>query len=353
MKKYIIILWVLKSIILSGQTVQKGSVVEMNSNNKPVAGVAITAIGAIPADTDGNGAFQLVFSKAKSGSQVVVSQIHKMGFELVNEEDVKNWTLSATQPFKIVLCKSGMLEVSRRNFYNIGQDRYYKLYIDAREKLNEEKNANTLSQTQYAFKMQEIMEEYERAMSQLTFYADKFSRINKDDLNEMDAKALSLMEEGKVEEAIQVYEDAEILNKFKEKVSQRDTALYNADALASGLEKELLLLKEKNDEISFIKADSIYRTLIIHNKESFVYNFDYALLLMEKNKTQECFPYLKQALLTCKNEEEKKKVEASIQQFFTQIDDCERLEEYKSQLKESYMILEEKEEIENLKKYQD
>ena len=332
------------------QTAQKGLVVEMNSGNKPVAGVAVMAVGAIPTDSDGNGAFQLVFSKAKPGTPVVITQIYKDGYELVNDTDVKSWTLSGSHQFKIVLCQKGMLDISRRKFYDIGQDRYYTLYLQAQKELKNEKENNKISQKKYEDALSDAMKEYERAMSQLTFYADKFARINKDDLNDLDSRALALMEEGKVEEAIKLYEDAEILKKFTEKVSLRDTASFNINALTEALGKELLLLTEKSDSKSLVKIDSIYTILIQYDSVNYSFNLDYASFLMTSNRMDEAFQCLKRSLLAASDETEEKNVDNLIKQLFIEIKDEQILDSYKNQIEEVYQELREKREIEALKK---
>ena len=335
---------------LNAQTIQRGTVVEMNSGNKPVAGASIMAVGAIPADSDGNGAFQLVFSKAKPGAQVVVSQIYKEGYELVNEVDIRDWILSDSYTFKIVLCKKGSLDISRRKFYDIGQDRYYTLYLQAQGELKKEKESNKLTQKEYADALEVAMGEYERAMSQLTYYADKFARINKDDLNELDAKALSLMEEGRVEDAIKVYEDAEILKKFTEKVSQRDTSSYNIELLTGALEKEILVLSNKKDSASLARIDSIYRVLLHYDSTNYIYNLNYASFLITSDKADEAFDCLKRSMVFASGEEERNKAESIIDQLFIEVEDKQTLDGYKKQLDDIYKEIEEKKEIESLKK---
>ncbi|MDR2651704.1 MAG: hypothetical protein LBC68_05260 [Prevotellaceae bacterium] len=333
---------------LSAQTTQHGIVAEMNSGNKSIAGVAIVAVGAIPTDSDNEGKFQLVFSKITAGKQVIISQVYKAGYEVVNETDLKNWTLSEKNVFKIVLCKKGTLDESRRKFYDVGQDRYYSLYQQSREELETAKNENRVNTEQYNNEVERITAEYERAMSQLAFYADKFARINKDDLNDLDAQALALVEQGKLDEAIKLYEDSKILQQFNEKVAQRDTAIYNADIYAGHLETEIALLKQKNDIASIAKADSIYTMLLRHNDKSFKYNFDYATLLVQTKQFDKAFQHYKQSLLFNNAEEEKNAVTVALNQLYLFIENPVFVQDYKKQISEVLSILDEKKTIDKL-----
>lgn len=334
---------------LSAQTIQRGVVYEMNSGNKPISGTSIVVIGAIPTDSDNNGKFQLVFSKIQAGKQVIVKQIYKEGYETVNETDIKNWTLSEKNEFKVVLCKKGRLDESRRKFYDIGQDRYYTLWQQSRKELEQAKNANQMSVKQFENELEKIAAEYERAMSQLAFYADKFARINKDDLNELDAAALALVEEGKIDEAIKLYDESKILQKFNDRVSQRDTATFNADVYSSSLESEIVLLKEKGDSTSIERINDIYRLLLRHNDKSYRYNFEYASFLVQLKHYEEAFPYYKQSLLVSHDGQEESNSLIELDKLYVYIGNTDTVYDYRKQIDEVMVILKERKEIDKLK----
>ena len=69
------------SIFLTGfqcvwaQTTQKGIVVEMSSNNKPVAGAEIKVAGASPTDSDQEGRFILNFTATLTGVPMMIHVI--------------------------------------------------------------------------------------------------------------------------------------------------------------------------------------------------------------------------------------------------------------------------------------
>ena len=103
------------SIFLTGfqcvwaQTTQKGIVVEMSSNNKPVAGAEIKVAGASPTDSDQEGRFILNFTASLPGDPLMINDIYKKGFKIVNYEKVANWNISSASELKIVLGRTEVI----------------------------------------------------------------------------------------------------------------------------------------------------------------------------------------------------------------------------------------------------
>lgn len=335
---------------LYAQTIQRGIVMEMNSGNKPITAVSVITLGAIPTDSDNDGKFQLSFWNKKPGDRIVVKQVYKHDYEIVNKNMLEDWVLSEKKEFKIVLCKIGLLDESRRRFYNIGIDRYYSLYQQAKKELNISQQNRKITINQYNEKLKEINAEYKKAISNLDFYADKFARINKDDLNELDNKALTLVEEGKIDDAIKLYEDAQILHKFKEKNELHDTIHYNTQLLAEALEKEILVLKNSHDSIASNRIDSIYRVLIRQDDQNYCYYKDYARFILSCKKIENAFPLYLKALSLSRNKTERNEMCEDLDKLLSILPRREMRDKYDQQIKETLRVLDEKEELENLKK---
>ncbi len=335
---------------LYAQTIQRGVVVEMNSGNKPIAGVSVVTLGAIPADTDQGGRFQLTFLHKQPGARVVVKQVYRQGYEIVNQKALEEWVLSEKNEFRIVLCKNGMLDESRRRFYNIGQDRYYALYADTQKKLQKALAMNQIATAAYNEKLKQATDEYKRALSELDFYADKFARINKDELNELDNKALALVEEGQIDEAIKLYEEAKILQKFKEKQEQHDTAHVNTVLLAEALEKEIVLLKESGNATATNKIDSIYRVLIKQDARNYRYYRDYARFIRSSENSEDAFSFYLKALELSRSRGERNEICRDMDELLRLLPGRDANDSYEQRIKEALRVWDEKEELENLKK---
>ena len=122
------------SIFLTGfqcvwaQTTQKGIVVEMSSNNKPVAGAEIKVAGASPTDSDQEGRFILNFTASLPGDPLMINDIYKKGFKIVNYEKVANWNISSASELKIVLGRTEVISALRKKYYDIGESNSEKEY---------------------------------------------------------------------------------------------------------------------------------------------------------------------------------------------------------------------------------
>lgn len=249
------------SFSLHAQVTQKGKVVEQNSGLKGIPQVTIMIIGAAPANSDNNGAFSITLPKGKEGGRVLVTDISKAGYEIVNYTEINEWNLSSHHSFNIVMCKRGALEQARRKYYKIGADVYRIRYQKKLEELQQSLQKAKLNKEIYEEKLSVANEELQQAMQKLEMFADKFARINRDELNELDKKAFELLDKGDIDDAIKVYEEARILEQFKEKMATRDSVRNYKETIRPILEKERNWLINEGGETNLHKADSINKIL--------------------------------------------------------------------------------------------
>jgi len=316
MKRFILLMCVcFLPSILFGQITQKGVVSELSSGNKPIPGVALIASDAPPTDSDNKGHFKLTFQNIKPGSPILVKELYKKGYELVNDVDVREWVFSSNHIFKIVMCKEGFLAESKRKFYKIGNDYYKAAYQKSLKELKRQKALNEISDTEYAAKIREANDALTNKRAQLEYYAEKFSKINKDDLSELDKKALELLEQGQVDAAIKVYEDEKILEKFLMRLATRDTANYNLTAIAPLLNHEVELLLQKNDQNNHQKAERILRALAQSDTLNFNYAYRYACFLKDDLRAKDAFNWFKTSARSAKSEDEKELVIKSLKKL--------------------------------------
>jgi hypothetical protein len=319
-------------LIITAQVSQKGIVYELSSGNKPITGVSIIVEGSSISTSDNNGQFLLVFKKKRGGEPVIIDQLYKNGFELVNKEDVQNWVFSPANVFTIVMCREGLLAESRRKFYKIGEDYYETEYNKSLKEFKRQMESNQISGQQYQISVNEANEQLKKKRMELDYYADKFSRINKDNLNDLDKQALQLLEAGKIEEAIKVYEDAKILEKFLMKLATRDTANYNIVAITPLLLNQLELLLQKGGMPEHMKADTILCALANSDTLNFNYVYKYASFLMQETQFAKAFYWYKTALIASTTEEQKNQVLNDLRNLYSKIEDPVIVQEYKNQI---------------------
>ena len=187
---------------IQAQVTLKGVAVKMNSDFTPVAGVEVVVQGGVPTLTDGAGTFILKLPHMESGDLLFDIRISKQGMEIVNLKEVEQWVASGDILYKVVLCPKGYIEQSRRKFYNIGKSYYQREY---ERKLQELRVTRELQQADIATfeqEMSQLSQEYDKRMKLLDYYADKFARINKDELSAMERQAMALVEKGDIDGAI-------------------------------------------------------------------------------------------------------------------------------------------------------
>lgn len=266
---------------VSGQVMQNGVVTEISSGSKPIAGVSIIITNAPPVDSDANGHFCLNFRNAFPGDLLMVHEIYKKGYELINKNEINTWALSEKHTLTIVLARSGYIEEAKRKYYRIGVTAYQKKYQKILDNLSKEKEVQQLSEQLYRQKVDSLNNELQEFSLKLNIYADKFARINRDQLGDTEKKALALIDEGKIEEAIRIYEEMQLLHKMNERKEMRDNAMRNLEIMEQSLFKELQLLRKENEKGEYnIRIDSIYQVLSTSFPKDLSYKYSYAEWLL-------------------------------------------------------------------------
>lgn len=330
--KVIFILSIILPLIVKAQSFQSGFVMEFCSGNKPLSGVEVLVMGATPAVSDVNGHFRLAFRNKMNGDLIMYDQINKNGYELVNKEDVQNWVFSTKYPVKIVMCKLGTLDESKRKYYQIGNDYYEKKYNESINNLKTQLQKNLITKLQYDKAIEEANEQLNKSKKNLEFYSNKFARINKDELYGIDKLAMQLLQEGKVDDAIKAYEDSKILDRFIEILKKRENASYNMIVMAPLLFNQVDLLIQKNDVYSHSKADTILHAIAVSDTLNSDYSYKYASFLLNEQKYSDSFHWYKASLITTTDKEKKCKILGDLNNLYLQIDNNRVVEEYKKQI---------------------
>ena len=123
---------------LRAQIKQAGQVTLQNSGRQPLSGVQVRAMGAVPASSDGQGKFNLHFNKARPGQMLFLDEVYKEGYELVNEQTLKQWIISTSRNLPIVMCPKGTLAAAQEKYYEIGKQHNMQKYGQACKLLEEQ-----------------------------------------------------------------------------------------------------------------------------------------------------------------------------------------------------------------------
>lgn len=263
MKIAALILFLTISSVSFAQPWLKGEVVLINSNNAPLPGVELVVENAVPTFSDANGKFKLELQKDGEGKIVLFQRISRKGYEVVNSKDIESWIASPELIYKIVMCKKGYLEESKMKYYNAGNLLYRKRYENAISELNKLIKTNEISQIQYIEKFKEAKNEYDQSKRLLNYYADKFARINRDELKGIDSLAMSCFDTGDIEGAIKIYENASMIEKFEKYIGDRTQVTDNMNTLLPSIISQIKLYLLSEDSLLAKKASLFIQQLLI------------------------------------------------------------------------------------------
>lgn len=246
---------------VQAQVTLKGVAVKMNSAFTPVEGVEVVMQGSVPTLTDGAGTFILKLPHMESGDLLFDIRIGKQGMEIVNLKEVEQWVASEDILYKVVLCPKGYIEQSRRKFYNIGKSYYQREYERKLQELRMTRELQQADAAAFEQEMARLSQEYDKRMKLLDYYANKFARINKDELSAMERKALALVEKGDIDGAIHIYEASGIVEQFSNKMAQRDSLQQSLQTTRKLIKQQLMWYEKEGGSVSQEKAIRLKQTL--------------------------------------------------------------------------------------------
>lgn len=332
---YIILLFCIISQHLSAQVIQKGIVVEMSSGRRPIPGVEIRAVGAVPTDTDQNGYFTMKYPSAFPGDPLMRPEAYKHGFEIVNDHILKTWNLTENDTLKIVLGRKEIIDTLRRKYHRIGMTQMEKQYASAIEKLRKERKADRLSEIEFAAKVDSITMEISLHKRLIEEYASRFARLNTDELNEEERRALELVQEGRISEAIAIYEDMDLGRKIDENHHTLLETRNDIMVLLSPVINRFHLHQKLHE---YEKCDSIAALINeMTAKDDITSRLIYPEWLAKRGKKQQALGLYSTIIRDCGSSDEIGTVESSFRQVsekFEKTEEVRRVEALISERKE-------------------
>lgn len=229
------------------QVVQRGVVLEMNSGNRPLAGVEIRATGAAPSDSDQEWQFVLSFVSSLPGDPLLLDGVYKKGFEMVNREKVDNWNLSSDAVLKIVLGRTEMIDALRKKYYQIGVSASEREYHAALVELETRRKLQRLTDEEYVRRVDSLSQVQVTLKRRLEVYAMRFARLNRDELERTEQQALELLDKGDMEGAIRLYESMHTDSVLAQRVAGRQAADADVQLLLPSLVHSFELMRQMGD----------------------------------------------------------------------------------------------------------
>lgn len=252
-KFFIFICLLFSALFANAQTTQKGRVLQYNGKlaKTPLNAVEIAVYNAGTTSSAADGSFKLDFRSLKVGDKVSYRRIEKLGYEIFNKEALDQWYISANvNPFLIVMCETSRFKEIRDNYERIASNSYARQQKAEEEKLNHDLKEGILTKKEYDNRINEIKEYYYDLFENMDNYIDQFSRIDLSSLSKQEQKIIDLIQNGKIDDAIKLYERLNFA-----KVYQKENNSY----------KKLLNSKlkiEENKDVLTRARDSIYASIL-------------------------------------------------------------------------------------------
>ncbi len=265
------------SVSLSAQVSQKGNVRIFNSQHTPLPGVQLMAIGAPATDTDNNGEFCFHFLNHKAGTAISSPQAYKKGYEVVNSDMLNGWILSEKRSLDIVMAPEGTIEEQKNHYYAIAIAHFSKLRNKTVQEINHLYAQQKITQAERAQRLKELAEENHTFMNMLDKYTEKFARINPDDITQIEKQVLKLVEDGKLTEAIELYNNSGLIVQARQKLQQRTQADEDIDLLAERMYRYADLCALTGGKENEQKAYDTYKWIAEILPDRFSYVLKYVL----------------------------------------------------------------------------
>lgn len=202
-------------------------------------------VGSPSAVSDEQGRFELHFAVLKPGQAVKYNEIYKPGYILFNKEALEIWRISDNKtPFVVVMCREGEFRALKKKFYGIIEKSYRDDYL-RQKKLAETSIANELELTE---KLKQLEKSYQEKLSNINTYVEIFARIDRNEMDDKISRALQLVEEGKIDEGIRLYEELELIGQTNEQLNKWNTGervIQAGQTMKNEAQQDLLLMADK------------------------------------------------------------------------------------------------------------
>jgi tetratricopeptide (TPR) repeat protein len=193
----------------------------------------------------------------------------------VNEKDFDIVKISDTDRLgvDIIMAAAGTVEAAKKEYYNVSDKALLEGFNKEIRALRLRLQKAQLSQQEYEEKYGALQAQYERQKKELDRLAEKFARVNFDDVSALYREALKLFKKGRIDEAIKKLEMADLLGRTARRLEERKRIEEAEEELArqkaeneKGLKEDIqaLQLQAKMYGLKFeiSKAEALYDQLL-------------------------------------------------------------------------------------------
>ena len=272
----------LASIVYVSAQDQKGLVVIQNSGKSPLPQVSVVVQNASPTTSDASGKFQLQLPNHTRGQQLFVQEITYKDWVVVNMHSVEQWVYAPDKTYRIDMCPKQDYEKRVEQLYNIGHESSKAEYNKCITQLKSLKEQGKVCAEAYATQLRAAQEDLKRANSMLNKYVPIIVSINLDYLTPFEQKAQRLIMDGKLAEAISLYEQLNLEQRFHTITHEKKNIDEELETMIPTMQRYAQTLILRGGGECYSKAGEILKMIADCSPMDGERNADYAGFAMEQ-----------------------------------------------------------------------
>ena len=303
---------------------QRGTVVIQNSGKKALPQVNIVIEGATPTTSDARGCFEVQLPNHIEGQRLLIQQIAYRDWVVVNQHMVNQWVYAPTKNYRVDMCAKEEYTARVEQFYQIGKTNAKAKYTSAMAQLKQLKEEGKVSSDRYMQRRKEIQAALNNAQEMLDCYVPLLVAINTDYLEPIEKQAQQLVTQGKLDEAIGLYEGLQLEKKLAHDLGLKKQWDEDIEDMIPTLERFAQTLVLQGGEESYQKAGKLFKMIADSSPTHMNRNADYANFAYHQRNFTDAEIYYKKAV-------EHSKTPYDLADWYTKLaiiyDDVNRLDE--------------------------
>ena len=303
---------------------QRGTVVIQNSGKKALPQVNIVIEGATPTTSDAWGCFEVQLPNHIEGQRLLIQQIAYRDWVVVNQHMVNQWVYAPTKNYRVDMCAKEEYTARVEQFYQIGKTNAKAKYTSAMAQLKQLKEEGKMNSDRYMQRRKEIQAALNTAQEMLDCYVPLLVAINTDYLEPIEKQAQQLVTQGKLDEAIGLYEGLQLEKRLAHDLGLKKQWDEDIESMIPTVERYAQTLVLQGGEESYRKAGDLFKKIADSSPTHMDRNADYANFAYHQRNFTDAETYYKKAI-------EHSKTPYDLADWYTKLgliyDDMNRLDE--------------------------
>lgn len=316
---------------------QRGTVVIQNSGKKALPQVTIVIEGATPTTSDARGCFEVQLPNHIEGQRLLIQQIAYRDWVVVNQHMVNQWVYAPTKNYRVDMCAKEEYTARVEQFYQIGKTNAKAKYTSAMAQLKQLKEEGKVNSDRYMQRRKEIQAALNTAQEMLDCYVPLLVAINTDYLEPIEKQAQQLVTQGKLDEAIGLYEGLQLEKRLAHDLGLKKQWDEDIESMIPTVERYAQTLVLQGGEESYRKAGDLFKKIADSSPTHMERNADYANFAHHQRNFTDAETYYKKAI-------EHSKTHYNLADWYTKLglvyDDMNRLDESIDYLDKAQQLLE-------------